>query len=223
MKLRIKINGLLAFLFIFIVLTFSKVTFRAFRDQFVDEMYDIIGLSFILFGSLFRISARGYKSEHSKMGHALTVDGPYSVVRNPMYFGSFLLGTGVCFMLWKFWVFVVFLALFLIVYIPQIIKEEKKLFKIFGDRFTVYRNNVPLFFPKITAVLKRDVDPCLPIRWLWIKSEWKTVIPTFIFIAVVETWEDVKLFGLMNFLKEGALFLGLFSSFALLIILLRSK
>lgn len=223
MKLRIRINGLLTFLFIFIVLTFSKVTLRAFTDQFVDEMYDIIGLSLILFGSLFRISARGYKSEYSKMGHALMVDGPYSVIRHPMYFGSFLLGTGVCFMLWKLWVFIVFLVLFFIVYIPQIIKEDKKLSKVFGDRFTVYRNNVPFFFPKIATVLKRDVAPCLPIRWLWIKNEWKTVIPTFIFIAVVETWEDVRLFGLVNFLKEGALFLGLFSSFALLIILLRSK
>ncbi|MCD6229064.1 MAG: hypothetical protein J7K17_06310 [Candidatus Omnitrophica bacterium] len=44
-----------------------------------------------------------------------------------MYLGIFLIGLGVVLAIFKLWVFLLFLLLFLIFYLPQIIREEKEL------------------------------------------------------------------------------------------------
>jgi len=131
MKKRLKINGVIMFLAAVIVAVFPAMFFRRVNIGLWNEVAEVFGLALILLGQLIRISARGYKSENSGEGKALITNGPYSLVRNPMYLGVLLIGLGVVLMLFKLWVVLVFLAVFIIRYFLLIFKEEKKLAVLF--------------------------------------------------------------------------------------------
>ena len=96
MKKRLKINGIIIFCATIIVAFFPRVFFRNNGSGTILEQYiEIMGFSLILLGQIIRVSARGYKAEHSRESQALIQAGPYQVVRNPMYLGIFLIGLGV--------------------------------------------------------------------------------------------------------------------------------
>lgn len=94
MKKRIKIQGFLIFLATLATISLSKFVFPHWKKEPWDEFLDVVGIGLVLFGFLFRITARGYKQEKSYNGKLLVKDGPYAMVRNPMYFGTFMIGTG---------------------------------------------------------------------------------------------------------------------------------
>ena len=114
MKIRIKIQGALIFLGLGAMVLFPNFVFPEWKKRVFDYALDIVGFALVLFGFLFRISARGYKEEKTNNGNSLVKDGPYAVIRNPMYFGSFIIGTGVIIMLLRPWFFLIFTAIFLI-------------------------------------------------------------------------------------------------------------
>ncbi len=78
----------------------------------------------------------------------LATHGPYALVRNPLYVGSFLIGLGVAVMGGRWWFPVLFLALFVPVYRTLVLKEEKRLLELYGDTFREYCRRVPRFVPR---------------------------------------------------------------------------
>ena len=111
MKKRIGIQGFLLFLAMLMSVLLSKVIFPKWQQKILDEVLNCIGISVILTGFLFRISARGYKSEGSDNGKKLITDGPYSLMRHPMYFGTLLIGAGSILVLFAWWTFLLFFNL----------------------------------------------------------------------------------------------------------------
>ena len=77
--------------------------------------------------------ARGHKRAHSKDSHSLVTTGIYQLTRNPMYVGTFLIGTGFILMLWPLWGVVIFTPLFYWRFKGEVEKEEKLLEDNFGD------------------------------------------------------------------------------------------
>jgi len=82
-------------------------------------------------------------------GHELIMQGPYGIVRNPIYLGMFglLLATGLAVSRWEG--FLAGIALFLIGSELRIRSEEKLLREAFGVKFDEYARRVPAFFPRI--------------------------------------------------------------------------
>lgn len=82
-------------------------------------------------------------------GHELVTQGPYRIVRNPIYLGMFglLLATGLVFSRW--WTLLAALAFFLIGNHIRISAEEKLLREAFGPSFDDYARQVPAFFPRL--------------------------------------------------------------------------
>ncbi|MDP2043959.1 MAG: methyltransferase, partial [Candidatus Omnitrophota bacterium] len=109
MKKRIKINGIVMGVAGVLVVLFRGAFFRQENSGWLENYFRVIGLLFLFLGQLIRVSARGYKAEHSKNSHALIEGGPYKIVRNPMYLGILLIGFGVVLMLFNFWVVFIFL------------------------------------------------------------------------------------------------------------------
>jgi protein-S-isoprenylcysteine O-methyltransferase Ste14 len=101
------------------------------------------GLALAVAGIAMRIWASG----HLVKGRELATGGPYSRTRNPLYFGSFLMGIGFSVAAAQPILVALFLILFPSIYIPVIKREEQELLTSFGPRFAVYRESVPLFFP----------------------------------------------------------------------------
>lgn len=83
----------------------------------------------------------GYKTD------VLITEGPYSMCRNPLYFFSLVGAVGVGFASETFTIpLILFLAF--TIYYPFVVKsEEKELLRLHGDKFKVYMESVPGFFP----------------------------------------------------------------------------
>jgi protein-S-isoprenylcysteine O-methyltransferase Ste14 len=77
----------------------------------------------------------------------LATEGPYRLVRNPLYVGNFLIGLGVGVMGGRPWILVLFLAAFIPVYGALVRKEEKHLLELYGNEFLEYCREVPRFIP----------------------------------------------------------------------------
>jgi protein-S-isoprenylcysteine O-methyltransferase Ste14 len=79
--------------------------------------------------------------------HDLITQGPYSIVRNPIYLGMFgmLLSTGLVFSHW--WLTLIAIVFFLVGNHIRIRAEEKLLRDSFGQKFDDYASRVPAFIP----------------------------------------------------------------------------
>ncbi len=109
-------------------------------------LYLVIGLEIALLGEGLRIWANGYLQKDE----SLAVNGPFSYTRNPLYLGSFLIGCGFCIATSRLPLFAVFLLFYFVVFLNTIRHEEGILEGKFGGEFQKYKQNVAMFFPKLT-------------------------------------------------------------------------
>jgi protein-S-isoprenylcysteine O-methyltransferase Ste14 len=202
MKRRIKIQGFLIFVSGILSVFLFKFLFPSWKTGFPDRFFDYLGIILALFGFLFRISARGYKSEKSGQGRSLVKAGPYALTRNPMYLGTFLICSGFICLLFNWWVFPIFLVIFLLIYIPETRVEEEKLKAQFGQAYISYCQQTPRCFPQLYRLCTLDMRSYLPLKWSWIKKEYLSLIGAIGAIAALEAWEDIRLFGLSEYLRE---------------------
>jgi protein-S-isoprenylcysteine O-methyltransferase Ste14 len=101
------------------------------------------GLLPIVVGQAIRLWSSGYIHKNE----VLTVTGPYSLSRNPLYVGSFFMGTGFVISMGVLWLAGAFLLFFSAVYWYTIKWEEDKLERFFPDEWEGYRSRVPRFIP----------------------------------------------------------------------------
>ncbi len=78
----------------------------------------------------------------------LATEGPYALVRNPLYVGNFLIGLGVAVMGGRWWFPLLLVLFFVPVYRALVLKEEKRLLERFGAAFRHYCARVPRFVPR---------------------------------------------------------------------------
>ena len=221
MKQRVKINGIIIFLSLVTIVVFPEWFLRSGREGlFSSEALEIIGITVILLGQLLRVSARGYKSEHSQSGRALVQGGPYSCVRNPMYLGVFLIALGIVMMLFNWWVVLLCAAFFGVQYKLLISKEEKKLQSLFPDAFPSYCNKVPRFMPSLRTIIDLDVVEYLPIRLKWFKGEIISICLLLFFVLLIESWKDIRQEGLRVYLQESKMIPVVLILFVLLVYVL---
>lgn len=93
---------------------------------------------------------RAWASGHIRKNTELAISGPYAYTRNPLYFGSFLLGLGFTIAAGRWVLALLFAALFLGIYFPVMRVEASTLAELFGKDYETYRRSVPLFFPRLT-------------------------------------------------------------------------
>ena len=135
MKKRVKIDSTL--LSFFIIMTGFLFTFRNLypHSPYFDDTLDFFGFMVLLTGTLLRMAARGHKKAHSAKSVKLVTTGPYTLVRNPMYLGSFLMGAGFILMVWPWWSLPVFTWIFYLRFRKQVVQEEKFLGEAFGNEY----------------------------------------------------------------------------------------
>ena len=100
--------------------------------------------------SLLGLAMRAWASGHIRKNAALATSGPYAFTRNPLYFGSFLLGLGFTIASGQWPLALLFAALFIGIYLPVMRVEASTMAQLFGSEFEPYRRSVPLFFPRLT-------------------------------------------------------------------------
>jgi len=118
-------------------------------------LYSLIGGAVIaMIGLAIRIWACGNLRKEKE----LTTSGPYRYTRNPLYFGSMILGISTVVACQSWGVMAIFLANFLIIY-PVVVRAEKeRMSQLFPEKYQEYSKHVPLFFPTLRPKLPRDPD-----------------------------------------------------------------
>ena len=144
-----------------------------------------ISLVIIIAGQIWRCWAAGfiglYRGENVK-ALKLAQTGPYALMRNPLYFGNFLIGLG-----WSiiagFHAVIIFLASFYLLYILVIIPHEENFLRgKFGDEYINYCERVKRFWPvslKISDLIGNFDSKIL------LRSEIHTIITTLIGTLII--------------------------------------
>lgn len=108
--------------------------------------------------SLIGLAIRAWAAGHIRKNAKLAVSGPYAFTRNPLYFGSFLLGLGFTIASGQLVLGLLFVALFLGIYFPVMRVEASTLAELFGKEYEVYKESVPLFFPRLTPFRQSEQE-----------------------------------------------------------------
>ena len=216
MKRRLKFNGVIIFVTLVLLIMFPKLFMRKAESGPFDVVSGVIGISLILLGQLFRLSARGYKAQHSKEGQTLIQGGPYSMVRNPMYLGILLIGLGMVLMFFKWWVAAAFISIFIFRYLLLMLSEENKLTALFSDEYSQYCRRVPRILPSFSMLLRREVAEYLPVKVRWVKREIGTILAVLLTALFIESYRGIITKGLIRYIKGST---GLFIAIALFILL----
>ncbi len=112
-----------------------------------------LGLISVIIGEMIRMWSVSYSGFTTRardiMASKLVTEGPYSVTRNPIYIGNFLVGLGIVLISGALYPYllIAYPILFWIEYIPIIHAEEEFLASRFGNEFELYRRNVPRVLP----------------------------------------------------------------------------
>jgi len=202
MKARLKTNGVIIFLVVLLIAVFPSFFLRYRCPRSLDEFLQVFGLALVLLGQIFRASARGYKSEHSQSGRSLVQGGPYSLVRNPMYLGILLIGSGIILILFRLWLLGAFLLIFIIRYVSLVFQEEKRLLLMFAEAYKDYCKKVPRLVPSLSGLLRKDIGECLPMKPFWIKKEIGTMLGVLFAILLMELWKDASYEGIKTYFNK---------------------
>jgi protein-S-isoprenylcysteine O-methyltransferase Ste14 len=108
--------------------------------------------------SLIGLAIRAWGSGHLRKNDVLATSGPYAFTRNPLYLGSFIMGLGFTIASGRWWLGILFVALFLGIYLPVMRVESGTLGQLFGRSYEEYAAAVPLFAPRLTPYRSEQPD-----------------------------------------------------------------
>ncbi len=119
--------------------------------------------------SVVGLAIRAWASGHIRKNSELAISGPYAFTRNPLYFGSFLIGLGFTVASGRLVLALLFGALFIGIYFPVMRVEALSLAGLFGEDYMAYRRAVPLFFPRLTPYRAGKVESVRFDRSLYLR------------------------------------------------------
>ena len=118
------------------------------------------GVGLVALGELLRIWATG----HIHKSAVLAVNGPYRHVRNPMYLGSLLIGSGLFLAGGDLGLLAAFLVIFFILYMPRKERREgRRLLERFGTAYADYLVSVNSLVPRLRPY--ESQAPVERFRW----------------------------------------------------------
>ena len=147
-----------ASMILLILLSITNNNFRAYTldiTSIESLKMSIIGFVLVVFGSFGRIWASLYIEGHKTKN--LITAGPFSMVRNPLYFFSLIMLLGFSLALKSIYLPLSLILIFVIFHIPTIANEEKKLQNIHGEKFEDYVRSTPRLIPNIFKYKKPEI------------------------------------------------------------------
>lgn len=137
---------------IFLTAVFIQKHFPINSIFFKSLFAKIAGCVLILTGLFFNLPAllQFFKTKNTVITHhpalSLQTTGIYRYSRNPMYVSLFLFYLGISFLVGNWWNFIFFPILFFIVREYIVKREEKYLYRKFGQAFTEYTRQTRRWF-----------------------------------------------------------------------------
>ncbi|MCZ6689172.1 MAG: isoprenylcysteine carboxylmethyltransferase family protein [Planctomycetota bacterium] len=132
-----------------------------------DEVYLLAGVGVAAVGEALRIWALRHAGPKTRSHRKIRVDdlvvtGPYSLIRNPLYIGNFVISVGVCIASGQPLLIFPLVVVFGIQYSLIIRAEEEFLEQAIGEAYRKYRESVPRLIPHFHGY--RSGDHRFPLR-----------------------------------------------------------
>ena len=177
----LRISIILIITFIIIDNNFSAFSLNI--DMKTSLLFSYIGFSLVVLGGFGRIWAslylEGFKTRK------LIKEGPYSMVRNPLYFFSLMLFLGMCFAIKSIAVSFALLVVFVLFHIPTILNEEKVLLSTHDESYKTYYESTPRLLPNIFKYKKTESTDMIQVRIKSIiKRLWEVIGYLFLFTLI---------------------------------------
>lgn len=117
-----------------------------YEEGMMNLALEVSAFTLVAIAAVGRIWVSAYVS--GRKNKELVVEGPYSIVRNPLYLFSMLgfIGAGLAFEQLTF--AALFVLLFMATHLPTIFMEEQFLHEKFGQQFDDYVRTVPRLLPR---------------------------------------------------------------------------
>jgi protein-S-isoprenylcysteine O-methyltransferase Ste14 len=164
-------------------------------SHFLDELWEVLCLGVSFLGLVVRALTIGWSANRTSGRHTgqqvadtLNTTGMYSIVRNPLYLGNFLMALGVVSFLRVWWILSIYVLLFALYYERIIFAEEMFLRRKFSKEYMNWAAKTPAFFPKIGLWQA----PALPFSWRKVfRREYHGVIAVVTSMFVLEILSDI--------------------------------
>jgi protein-S-isoprenylcysteine O-methyltransferase Ste14 len=125
------------------------------------------------------------RNTRGQVADSLNTTGMYSVVRNPLYLGNFIIWFGLSLFTRSWWCTTLIVLFFIIFYERIIFAEERFLQEKFGDTFLTWAADTPAILPRF----RNWRPPDLPFSWkAALNREYATfysIIVSFTLLAVL--------------------------------------
>lgn len=131
---------------ILLLLLFTGHSFA--QGTLTDILFELSGLFLLSICSLGRLWALMYISGNKR--RELVTEGPYSIVRHPLYVFSLIGALGISLASENVLVLGLIIVFNLLYYPFTILAEERKMTNKFGDAYREYMKNTPRFIPKFS-------------------------------------------------------------------------
>ena len=143
----------------------------------VDQVLNVVGLGLCVLGAGIRFVTVGFippgtsSTSRTLASHALNTQGPYAVLRHPLYLGNFFITVGLLCIAHEPWAWTLGFGYFLLSHAFIIRAEETLLRRTFTTQYDEWAARVPGWFPKLSALgslkgpfgwkraLQREVNP----------------------------------------------------------------
>jgi protein-S-isoprenylcysteine O-methyltransferase Ste14 len=144
-RLRVIVSRIFAIVVILLA-TFTAAPYK--ENSLTDLLFETSGLFLLTICSMGRLWALLYISGYKKL--ELITEGPYSMVRHPLYVFSLIGAIGIGLASENILVLAALVIFYLSYYPLTILVEEKKLVDKFGQAYLDYIKRTPRFLPKLS-------------------------------------------------------------------------
>jgi protein-S-isoprenylcysteine O-methyltransferase Ste14 len=131
------------------------------------------------------LAIRSWAAGTLRKGIDLTTEGPYSLIRHPLYLGSFLVMLGFCLTVGYAHDVLVICGPIVGIYCLTMLREENRLTAKYGERWTTYAARTPRLVPYLPTHFT-------PTGWSltqWLRSrEYQALLTCTIGFAALEAW-----------------------------------
>ena len=124
------------------------------EQSYEDFFIEAGGFLFLLAGLIIRIWCTFYIG--GRKSKELITTGPYSLCRNPLYMGTFVLTIGIGLSFANLLMCVLVPLIVVPVHLVVVRLEESRLEEAFGEQFRAYKQKTPRFWPRFSSYNSPD-------------------------------------------------------------------
>jgi len=149
------------------------------------------GFFLMMAGMFFRAWSSGYINKDKE----LATEGPYSLTRNPLYFGNLILGSGIALASNNVSSYLIFIVYYFTFFTFLIAIERKRMRQRYGQQYEAWAKEANLFFPKIKKIEKFNFN----IAYYMKNREYRVLFFSLFVIAVliIKFLKKIEFFGVI--------------------------